>query len=105
MTCTEGPEYGTSCMAAILCKFKFHIWHIFLAQFAQYLECIFLAFFSTICIMSWIYFNFLDPSEKSGSPDPVYFKKCYPTPFHAKGCLTVDEEAVSFNFVFIFQIH
>merc|ERR1711936_675775 len=51
MTCTEGPEYGTSCMAAILY-----------------------------------------PSEKSGSPDPVYFKKCYPTPFHAKGCLTVDEE-------------
>merc|ERR1711936_589628 len=48
MTCTEGPEYGTSCMAAILY-----------------------------------------PSDSS---DPVYFKKCYPTPFHAKGCLTVDEE-------------
>merc|ERR1711894_200395 len=48
MTCTEGPEMGTSCMAGKLY-----------------------------------------PSDSS---DPVYFKKCYPTPFHAKGCLTVDEE-------------
>ena len=36
MTCTEGPEYGTSCMAAKLCKFKFHIWHIFCLKIAHF---------------------------------------------------------------------
>ena len=47
-----------------------------------------------------LYF-FSDPAESS---DPVYFKKCYPTPFHAKGCLTVDEEEVRFRIFFMINL-
>ena len=33
-----------------------------------------------------------------------YFKKCYETPFHANGCLVVDEEDVS-NFLREIRFH
>ena len=42
---------------------------------------------------SLIIFIFLDPS--SGSYMTVHMKNCYPTPFHARGCLAVDEDSVS----------
>ena len=47
---------------------------------------------------SLIIFIFLDPS--SGSYMTVHMKNCYPTPFHARGCLAVDEDSVSSSFLF-----
>ena len=45
--------------------------------------------------------NFSEMPDRHGGMH--YFKKCYETPFHANGCLVVDEEDVSIFYVkFVF---